>query len=224
MFENLSKTVPRLFQNTSKIDLEGGLEAAREPALCRGDPKTPCFVILALNWDTIWGPVLVHVGHNLFVFFWYVFWIVFLTIWGPFGPYLGGLLGYVFGSLFESLRKPWHARKHQYLLWFSHVGAFGKSTFLDIVGIIFACFLVSVFWEGSGLTFWRFWTSFGDPFEDHFGHFWGTVLGSIFGGFPELSQSQRTPGGEGDLVGIWGPETGLHQQDKQIYRWKSADL
>ena len=85
-------------------------------------------------------------------------------------------------------------------------------------------FLGSVFWEGSGTTFCRFWISFGVAFGDHFGYFWGTVFASIFGGFPGLSKSQRTLGGGGDLGGIWGPETGLHQQDKQIYRWKSADL
>ena len=66
--------------------------------------------------------------------------------------------------------------------------------------------------------------SVGVPFGDNFGHFWGTVLGSIFGGFPGLSKSQGRAGVEGDLGGIWGPVTGLHQQDKQIYRWKSADL
>ena len=65
---------------------------------------------------------------------------------------------------------------------------------------------------------------FGVPFGDHFCHFLGTVFASIFGGFPGLSQSQGRAGGDGDLGGIWGPVTGLHQQDKQIYRWKSADL
>ena len=65
---------------------------------------------------------------------------------------------------------------------------------------------------------------FWGPFGDHFGHFRGTVFASIFGGFPGLSKSQSPAGVEGDLVGIWGPVTGLHQQDKQIYRWKSADL
>ena len=90
--------------------------------------------------------------------------------------------------------------------------------------MIFGCFLGSVFWEGSGTTFWRFGLSFGVPFGDHFGHFWGTVFASIFGGFPGLSKSQSSPGGGGDLGGSWGPVTGLNQQDKQIYRWKSAGL
>ena len=66
--------------------------------------------------------------------------------------------------------------------------------------------------------------SFGVPFGDHFGHFWGTVFALIFGGFPGLARISSRAGGEGDLRGFWGPETGLHQQDKQIYRWKSADL
>ena len=77
---------------------------------------------------------------------------------------------------------------------------------------------------GSGTTFCRFGSSFGVPFGDHFGYFWGTVFASIFGGFPGLSKSQGRPKVEADLGGIWGPVTGLHQQDKQIYRWKSADL
>ena len=62
------------------------------------------------------------------------------------------------------------------------------------------------------------------PFGHHFGDFWGTVFALIFGGFQGLSKSQGRAGVEGDLGGSWGPETGLHQQDKQIYRWKSADL
>ena len=205
VLENLSKMVRKSSQNTSTIDLEGGLEAAREPTLCGGDPKTSFLMILAPLWDPIWGPVLAHFGHRFLMIFWYVFQMAFLAIWGPCGPSLGGLLGYVFGSLFESLRKLWHARKHQYLLWFSHVEAFGKLTFWDTFGIIFGCFLASVFWEGSGTTFWWFWTSFGVPFGHHFGHLWGTVFSSIFGEFPGLSKSQSSPGVEGDLRGIWGP-------------------
>ena len=77
-----------------------------------------------------------------------------------------------------------------------------------------------------------FWIPVLGGLQDHilvildlcWGHFWGTIFASIFGGFPGLSKSQRRAGGGGDLGGIWGPETGLHQQDKQIYRWKSADL
>ena len=69
-----------------------------------------------------------------------------------------------------------------------------------------------------------FGSLFGVAFGDHFGYFWGTVFASIFGGFPGLSKGQGRAGGGVDLVGIWGPETGLHQQDKPIYGWKSADL
>ena len=47
VLENLSKLVRKSSQNTSKIDLEGGLEAAWEPPLCRGDPKTSFLLILA---------------------------------------------------------------------------------------------------------------------------------------------------------------------------------
>ena len=64
VLEDLSKLVRKSSQNTSKIDLEGGLEAAREPPLCRGDPKTSFLTILAPLWDPIWGQVLVYFGHN----------------------------------------------------------------------------------------------------------------------------------------------------------------
>ena len=40
VLENLSKMVPKSSQNLSNSDLEEGLEAAREPPLCRGDPNT----------------------------------------------------------------------------------------------------------------------------------------------------------------------------------------
>ena len=74
--------------------------------------------------------------------------------------------------------------------------------------------------------------------QDHGPHFcdFGPLLGSLletilvtFGvpflhRFSKVFQGQSRAGGGGDLGGIWGPVTGLHQQDKQIYRWKSADL
>ena len=63
------KSVKNGPQNTSNIDLEGGLEAAREPPLCGGDPKTSFLAILAPLWDPIWGPVLGHVGHRFLFFF-----------------------------------------------------------------------------------------------------------------------------------------------------------
>ena len=69
VLENLSKLVRKSSQNTSKIDLEGGLEAAREPPLCGGDPKTSFWAILAPLWDPIWGPVLAHFGHCFYCFF-----------------------------------------------------------------------------------------------------------------------------------------------------------
>ena len=69
MLENLSKIVRKSSQNISKIDLEGVLEAAWEPPLCRGDPKTSFLAILAPLGDPIWGPVLAHLGHRFGVFF-----------------------------------------------------------------------------------------------------------------------------------------------------------
>ena len=114
--ENGPKMLPKPLRNL-EIDPGGGLEATWEPPLCRGDPKTSFLMILAPFWDLIFGS------------FWSsVFWCF---CWGPFGPYFWVLFGDVFGSLFESLRNAWHARKHQFLTWFSHVGAFGKLTFWD---------------------------------------------------------------------------------------------
>ena len=46
VLENLSKMVRKSSQNTPKIDLEGGLEAAWELPLCRGDSKTSFLSIL----------------------------------------------------------------------------------------------------------------------------------------------------------------------------------
>ena len=93
VLENMSKMVRKSSQNTSKIDLEGGLEAAREPPLCGGDPKTSFLAILATLWDPIWGQVLGHFWNRFLTFF-----ICFLdgmfgdsgSIWALFGGSFGG--------------------------------------------------------------------------------------------------------------------------------------
>ena len=69
VLEHLSKMVRKSSQNTPNIDLEGGLEAAWEPPLCRGDPKTSFLPILAPLGDPIWGSVLAHFGYIFLVFF-----------------------------------------------------------------------------------------------------------------------------------------------------------
>ena len=198
VLENLPEMVPKSFQNLSKIDLGGGLGATWEPPLRRGDPKTSFLTISAPFWDPIWGPVWAHFGDQFLMFFWYGFRIAFSPIWGPFGPYFGTLFWAWLEAVWATLHNTWNVRKHQYLIWFKHVGALRKVTFLVTFGIIFWCFLGSVFWEGSGTTFWRFWTSFGVPFGGHFGYFWHTVFASIFGGFPGLSKSQSPSKVEGD--------------------------
>ena len=66
VLENLSKMIPKWFQNNSKIDLEGGLEAAREPPLCRGDPKTSFLTI----WAPFWDPFGTTLGDFLGTLFW----------------------------------------------------------------------------------------------------------------------------------------------------------
>ena len=42
----------------------------------------------------------------------------------------------------------------------------------------------------------------GVSFGDHFGHFWGTVLGSIFRGSPGTSKISSSPKVGGDSGGI----------------------
>ena len=98
VLENLSKMVRKSSQNTSKIDLEGGLEAAREPPLCGGDPKTSFLAILAPLWDPLGGPVLAHFGHRCLVIFdmssgWH-FW--------RFGVHLGPIFWAFWGTFLEA--------------------------------------------------------------------------------------------------------------------------
>ena len=84
--------VRKSYQNTPNIDPEGGLEAAWEPPLCRGDPKTSCWTILAPLWDPIWVPVWVHVGHHLLCFLTWLLAGVCVglgSIWCLFEVYLG---------------------------------------------------------------------------------------------------------------------------------------
>ena len=65
-----------------------------------------------------------------------------------------------------------------------------------------------------------FWGVFWRPFGALLGyHFW-IDFRRISGALHKSKYTWRW----GDLRGIWGPVTGLNQQDKQIYRWKSADL
>ena len=54
MSEKLMKMVPHGFQNLSKIDPGGGLEATWEPPLKQGASKTSFLAILAPFWDPLW--------------------------------------------------------------------------------------------------------------------------------------------------------------------------
>ena len=105
VLENLSKMVRTSSQSTPKIDLEGGLEAAWEPPLCRGDLKTSFLTILAPLGDPIWGPVLAYFGHCFLMLFLICLLDGIVGDLGSFGPYYWGFFWDVFGSLFESLRK-----------------------------------------------------------------------------------------------------------------------
>ena len=64
VLDNLSKMAPKSSQNTFKIDIEWGLEAAWAPPLCRGDPQSSFVAILAPLGDPVWGPVLAQVSHR----------------------------------------------------------------------------------------------------------------------------------------------------------------
>ena len=171
--------VPKSSQNLSKIDRGGGLGATWEPPLRRGDPKTSFLTISAPFWDPIWGPVWAHFGHQFLMFFWYGFRMAFSPIWGPFGPYFGTLLGTWLKAVWATLHKTWDVRKHQYLVWFRHVGAFRKLTFFDTFGIIFWCF----FDTASG---WRF-----HRFGVHLGLILGPFLGPGWKLFGQLNINVR---------------------------------
>ena len=66
VLENLSKLVRKSSQNTSKIDLEAGLEAAWEPPLSGGDPKTSFLTILPPFWNSLFGSLWPHFGLHVF--------------------------------------------------------------------------------------------------------------------------------------------------------------
>ena len=69
VLENLSKMVRKSSQNTSKIDLEGGLEAARGPPLCRGDPNASFVDDFGSTLGPHLGTVLVHFGYHFLMLF-----------------------------------------------------------------------------------------------------------------------------------------------------------
>ncbi len=54
MSEKLTKMVPKWFQNLSKIDPGGGLEASWEPPLKQGTSKTLFLMMLPPFWDPLW--------------------------------------------------------------------------------------------------------------------------------------------------------------------------
>ena len=101
VLENLAKLVRKSSQNTAKIDLEGGLEAAREPPLCGGDPKTSFWAILAPLWDPIWGSVLAYLGIVFFLFLRFFDMSSGWHFW-RFGVHLGPILGAFWGTFLEA--------------------------------------------------------------------------------------------------------------------------
>ena len=99
VLENLPNMVRKSSQNTSKIDLEWGLEAALEPPLCGGDPKTPFFG----DFCSTLGP---HLGTS-FGSFWVSFFDVFIDMssgrhFWQFGVHLGPILGAFWGTFLEA--------------------------------------------------------------------------------------------------------------------------
>lgn len=213
MSEKLTKMVPKWSQNLSKIDPGGGLEATWEPPLKQGASKTSFLMILAPFWDPLWDQFGLILGIIFLMFFWSGFLMALASIWAPKTPPKWDPKGCQRHILSKSENRALAAARAR------SRGVWGcwKSSF-------FRCFFGTPFWDGFWSPFWWFWLTFGVPFGDHFGHFWGTVFASIFRGFPGLARISSQAWVEGDLRGIWGPVTGLHQQDKQIYRWKSADL
>ena len=175
VLENLSTKVRKSSQNTSKIDLEGGLEAALEPPLCGGDPKTLFLAILAPLWDPIWGPVLALFGDRFLIIFylssgWQIWW---------FGVHLGPILGAFWGTFLEAclnlyVNRDRHENKTIYyglamseplenLLFGTHWDHFGMLFRVCILGGLqdHILTILALFWG----VFWRpFWSLLGYHF------------------------------------------------------------
>ena len=69
MLEQLTKMVPKWYQNLSKNDPGGGLEASWEPPLKQDASKTSVLTILAPFWDPLWDQFGVILGIIFLMFF-----------------------------------------------------------------------------------------------------------------------------------------------------------
>ena len=165
--------VPKSSHKLTKIYLGGGLETTWEPPLRRGDPKTSFLTISAPFWDPIWRPVWAHFGYQFLIFFVIRLRMAFSPIWGPFGPYFGTLFWAWLEAVWATLHNTWNVRKHQYLLWFKHVGALRKVTFWVTFGINFWCFFRDRILGGLRDHILAIWGLFWGPFWSPFWSLWG---------------------------------------------------
>ena len=75
-----------MWQNLSKIDAGGDLEATWESALKHDASKISFWTILGTFWDPHLGPVWAHFGHKFLMFFWSAFLKALASIWAPKTP------------------------------------------------------------------------------------------------------------------------------------------
>ena len=84
--EQLTKMVPKLSQNLSKIDPGGALKATWEPSLKQGASKASFLMTLTPFWDPLWDQFGVILGIIFLMFFWDGFLMALASIWAPKTP------------------------------------------------------------------------------------------------------------------------------------------
>ena len=161
MLENCRKW----FQNLSKIDPGGALEASWEPPLKQCAYKTSFLTILAPFWDPRWDNFGLILGIAFLMCFWSTFWKALASIWVPKTPPK-------MRSKSGSKSKAEIHRFCNYLLHFGDIQGCWRSLFFHVC--------LETFW---GSAFWVHFCDFGSllrPFGDHFGHVLGTIFASNF--------------------------------------------
>ena len=133
--------VPKWFQNFSKIDPGGALEASWETPLKQGASKTSFLTILAPFWDPPLGPLWAHFGYHFLMFL--------KCLFEGFGLHLGSQNTSNMRPKRIPKPRPGNHRFCFYLLHFGHIQRCCKSS----------CF--AAFWE----------LCFGKALGSHFGDF-----------------------------------------------------
>ena len=156
--------IPKWSQNLSKIDPGQALEATWEPPLKQGASKFSSLIILPPFWD----PLGTSLGSFWASFFWCFFEVAFWWSWPPFG-----LPKHIENETQKGVKtKSWNSSILLLFTRFGHIKGCWKWSFFAFFG--------TLFWEGFGSPCSWIWLTFGVPFGDHVGHFWGTIFALIF--------------------------------------------